>query len=313
MGTSISTINPNFRQKYKRKPVLILLEKNPAIKLLLVEGDSDDFYGRFLNQSVTLFPVTDSKEYGECYFSPNIQRLAKEYVKELVKRALKRESENTAIKYGKCYGLIDKDYDCIREDLESKYNNRLECTDYNDLETTLIYLDYDNIESKFIKDFNSDNDSFNILRTSIDYASQIGKLRRYREDKGSLLKNVKINFKKKEEDSDGYFSFLENDNFNIEKFIADIGKPNAQKLINAINQYKGNNLLYCRGHDIFDFITSFYKKKNKVRKEYKKYSVGDNKVLDMRKHYEAQMESYFNEEKLKETNIYTFISMINNS
>lgn len=321
MARSISNLNSAF-PKYKRKSVLLLLEKDSKLRFLLLEGESDLFYMNFVDSSINLFPITDSREYetGEIG-SERLQKNAKEYVKVVIEKQLLKEKNAPAIKYGKCYGLIDKDFD-FNETEKTKYEGRLECTDYSDLETTLLIFDYKNIEAKFLEDFKDssiDRKSFNVLKKSIEYASEIGKLRKLREDKRNLLKgkltnNIRIDFNYKENQTDGYYSLIKDKNdFNVMDYIGYVGKNNDTKnLIEEINKYTGNPLLYCRGHDIFNFIACFYKFNNKINIEKWKNYKGDIKILELRKDYEKKMEQFFDHEKFKETNIYSFFCRIKN-
>lgn len=271
MGISTSITNTKYRNNYKRKKVLLLLSKKSTIKILLVEGTSDSFYKYFINQNVILFPVTDSEEFiSKQFSSSDKEALAKKYVKILVKKAIEEENNNPPNTYGKCFGIIDKDYDSNRNNLRKKYGGRLECTDYNDLETTLIYLDYSNIDTYFMSTFKTWNQSVSPLQKAIENASIIGKMRQLRKDNectklnGKLTENVSIRFRDKQKNDIGYYNFIDN-NFDLNLnsyFGSSYNQEEINDLVNSIAGYKSSSLFYCRGHDVFDFLACFYRKTN---------------------------------------------------
>lgn len=325
MATSISRTNKANPNKYRKKiPILLRLEKDQNIKILLIEGESDLFYKKIFKEilgteSILLIPVTYSKEYELEEYKPEIPRKnAKEYVKALVEKQLTKEKNAPAIKYGKCFALIDRDFDFKEED-KQKYKGRLECTDYNDLETTLLEIDYGNIESKFKEDFNAEQHGmrdFNVLEESIKYAAEIGKLRKLRENKrdelnGNLTKSINLDFNSIERNTDGYFSFVNDVRFNIQKYIGYSDKSSeVQSLINEIAQFKECPISYCRGHDIFNFIACFYKFHNRIHLEKWKNYHGNIPVLELRLDYEDKMKVFFCLEKFKDTKIYDFFEKI---
>ena len=328
MATSISRTNKANPNKYRKKiPVLLRLEKDQNTKILLIEGESDLFYEKIFkeflgNEAICLCPVTDSKEYNREDFKSEIFRKdAKKYVEAIVRKQLTKEKEAPAIKYGKCYGLIDRDFD-FKEEEKKNYEGRLEFTDCNDLETTLLSFDYENIESKFKKDFNGeqhDGEGFNVLGKSIEYAAEIGKLRKLRENKrdklkGKLTKNIILDFKSIENNTDAYSSLLDNNKyFNIHNYIGYSDKSaEVQSLMNEIAQFSETKLSYCRGHDIFNFVACFYKLDDRIHIERLDGRHGEIKVLEIRKDYEEQMENYFCLEKFKNTKIYSFFEKIVN-
>ena len=238
-----------------------------------------------------------------------------------MEKQLVKEKEAPAIKYGKCYGLIDKDFDFREEDKE-KYEGRLECTDCNDLETTLLFYDYEGIESKFKEDFNEselDSEDFDVLGKAVEYAAEIGKLRKLRENKrdklkGQLTKSIRLDFKSIENQTDGYFSLINNYKyFKIQDYIGYKDKPDEVKsLMDEIAQYFGSQLSFCRGHDIFNFIACFYKLYDRIHIERLNNRHGEIRVLEIRKDYEEQMENFFCLEKFKDTKIYSFFEKILN-
>lgn len=298
--------------KKTKKSVLMFLEI-PSTKFLIVEGDGDEvFYSNYINRERIII-VDKTKDYingDPDYKGP--KNNAKSFVQFLVDKHLKRVKENTAIPYGKCFGIIDKDFDGIDFKQYPHLGKSLITTDERDLETTLLKHDYNHLKDFFSKDFNTDNSNIDILGKAISNASQIGKLRKLREDQrktlhGKLTKEISINFKAKEPDDIGYLPFVtENLDFAFDSYVG-IQYSNEQisKLKNPLKTYTKPSLFYCRGHDIFDFIACFYKKQNKLRPVHTSKGTS---ILKIRGIFEDLLREYFDDSEFKSSSpMYQFI------
>lgn len=330
MGTSFSTINSRskiFNNPLIKKSIFLLLEKS-STKILLVEGSGDiPFYSKYTNSAVTISEVTKTKDYkfpDQTLQYNDGSKTAKKYVQFLINEYKKKVKTNTAINYGSCYGIVDKDFDGINTAKYPHMENNIICTDQRDLETTLIYFGHKIVENRFYCDFNYDCGTFNVLQESINEASKIGKLRLLREKnkkqfhgKSYLTDNFPIDFKAKETcgealGKDGYLTFIQNGKFDLSAFLGYPDKQNQiNKILSTINNYNDNNLAYCRGHDIFNFVACFYKLANKIKPEYLCNKYGINKITNIRGHYEELLkESFFDEPAFKAgSQIYRFLQI----
>ena len=250
----------NFSDKnklnIKPKSVFIRLQKT-STKLLIVEGDGDvEFYGKYvLPEEIVCIDNTNDYINGDPdYKGP--KNNAKSFVQFLVDKHLKRVKENTAITYGKCFGIIDKDFDGIDFKQYPHLGKSLITTDERDLETTLLKHDYNHLKELFSEDFNTDNSSIVILEKAINNASQIGKLRKLREDQrktlhGKLTKDISINFKAKEPDDIGYLPFVTEDlDFAFDSYVGtQYSKEQISKLkkLKPFHTSKGSSILKIRG------------------------------------------------------------------
>ena len=92
-----------------------------------------------------------------------------------------------------------------------------------------------------------------------------------------------------------------------------LGYTNKQEeiksIFSTIEKYNDENLTYCRGHDIFDFIASYYKIANKINPKYLNNTCGINKITNIRGHYENLLkEEFFDESSFKaQSQIYSFL------
>lgn len=328
MGISTSTINSSYKiynNPLIKKSIFLLLQKSTT-KILLVEGDGDvPFYSKYINSSVTISEVTKTKDYK--FPEPSLkysdgQKTAKKYVQFLVNEHKKKVKINNAIKYGSCYGIVDQDFDGLNTFKYSYMGKNIICTDQRDLETTLISFGKKIVENRFYCDYNYDCGTFNVLQESINEASKIGKLRLLREKNKKqfhgnsyLTNNFPIDFNVKEtcgesSGNDGYFIFIKNGKFDLPSYLGYPDKQNQiNKILSTIKNYNKNNLSYCRGHDIFNFVTCFYKLANKIKPEYLSNSCGINKITNIRGHYEELLkESFFDEPAFKAgSQIYRFL------
>lgn len=307
-------LNSSDKNKLNKQPrsVFILLAKS-STKLLIVEGDGDEqFYKNYINPKHIIY-IDNTKEYINA--DPDYKGRkdnAKSFVQFLVDKHLKTVKENPAKTYGKCFGIIDNDFDGIDSERYPNLGKNLITTDARDLETTLLKYDYNHLKEFFSKDFNTDNSNIDILGKAISNASQIGKLRKLREDQrktlhGKLTKDISINFKAKEPDDIGYLPFVtENLDFAFDSYVG-IQYSNEQisKLKNPLKTYTKPSLFYCRGHDIFDFIACFYKKQNKLRPVHTSKGTS---ILKIRGIFEDLLREYFDDSEFKSSSpMYQFI------
>ena len=313
-------LNSSDKNRWNKKPKSIfMLLTVSSTKLLIVEGASDEkFYSNYIN-SKKVYPVDNTKEYinGDPDYKGK-KNNAKSFVQFLVNNHLKRVKENPAITYGKCFGIIDKDYDGIDFEQYPHLGKNLITTDERDLETTLLKHDYNHLkEELFSEDFNTDNSSIDILEKAINNASQIGKLRQLRADQqknskrkksnGYLIKDISISFKTKEPDDIGYLPFVtENLDFDFNAYVGtEYSKEQIAELQNRLKDYTEPSLFYCRGHDIFDFIACFYKKQNKLGPEHTSKWTS---ILQIRRVFEDKLREYFDDSEFKSSSpMYQFI------
>lgn len=307
-------LNSSDKNKLNKKPksVLMFLEI-PSTKFLIVEGDGDEkFYSNYIS-SEEVYPVDKTKEYIKGDPDYKEEKLnAKSFVQFLVDKHLKTVKENPAITYGKCFGIIDNDFDGIDSERYPNLGKNLITTDARDLETTLLKYDYNHLKDFFSEDFNTDNSGIDILEKAINNASQIGKLRKLREDQrktlhGKLTKDISINFKAKEPDDIGYLPFVtENLDFAFDSYVGiQYSKEQISKLKNPLKIYTKPSLFYCRGHDIFDFIACFYKKQNKLRPA---HTSKGSSILKIRGIFEDLLREKFNDAEFKSSSpMYQFI------
>ncbi|MBR0099758.1 MAG: DUF4435 domain-containing protein [Treponema sp.] len=307
-------LNSSDKNKLNKKPksVFIRLQES-STKLLIVEGDGDEkFYSNYIN-SEEVCPVDKTKEYIKGDPDYKEEKLnAKSFVQFLVDKHLKRVKENPAITYGKCFGIIDNDFDGIDSDKYPDLGKNLITTDARDLETTLLKHDYNHLKELFSEDFNTDNSSIDIHEKAINNAAQIGKLRKLREDQrktlhGKLTKDISINFKAKEPDDIGYLPFVTEDlDFAFDSYVGtQYSKEQISKLKNPLKTYTKPSLFYCRGHDIFDFIACFYTKQKKLKPV---HTSKGRSILKIRGVFEDKLREYFDDSEFKSSSpMYQFI------
>ena len=302
-------INPsvNSSPKGRYKSIFIRLQKKDE-KLLIIEGSGDlDFYSKYCKKDKIVI-VDETKEYenGDPDYKGNT-KTAREYILFLVDKHQKTVKKNPDVEYGKCYGIIDKDFNRIDTCKYSNLGNNLITTDGRDLETTLIMYDSKNIKNTFMKDFNTGSKGVSIMFKAIKNASQIGKIRALRYDKSKKLK-IFINFKIREQESQGYYKYIDDKlNFNLNDYLKECSLKQEQidKILKSIKAYNEPALFYCRGHDIFDFISGFYKKANKLSFK------GQYNYLMIRDTYEKMLINVFNDTAFKKKSpMYDFIKNI---
>ena len=307
-------LDSSVKNKLNQKPksVFMFLEI-PSTKFLIVEGDGDEvFYSNYIKRERIII-IDKTKEYingDPDYKGP--KNNAKSFVQFLVDKHLKIVKENPGITYGKCFGIIDKDFDGIDFKQYPHLGKSLITTDERDLETTLLKHDYNHLKDFFSKDFNTDNSNIDILDKAINNASQIGKLRKLREDQrktlhGKLTKDISINFKAKEPDDIGYLPFVTEDlDFAFDSYVGtQYSKEQISKLKNPLKTYTKPSFFYCRGHDIFDFIACFYKKQNKLRPVHTRKGTS---ILKIRGVFEDLLREYFDDSEFKSSSpMYQFI------
>ena len=307
-------LNSSDKNKWNKKPrsVFILLAI-PSTKLLIVEGDGDEqFYKNYINPKQIIY-IDNTKEYinGDPDYKGRKDN-AKSFVQFLVDKHQKRVKENPHITYGNCFGIIDKDFNGIDVEQYPNLGKNLITTDARDLETTLLKHDYNHLKEFFSEDFNTDNTSIDILEKAINNASQIGKLRKLREDQrktlhGKLTKDISINFKDKEPDDVGYLPFVtENLDFTFNSYVGtQYSKEQILKLQKPLKTYTKPSLFYCRGHDIFDFIACFYKKQNKLKPVHTSKGTS---ILKIRGVFEDKLRECFDDSEFKSSSpMYKFI------
>lgn len=280
---------------------------------LLVEGKSDKFYSKFLKyylgdkESPIKFHYLGEKDKKfplPKKFEKNCKGAVIDYVE-------KNKPNNKTGKTNYIVGIVDKDF----ENPESiVIQNYLECTDLNDLETTLMFFDYKAIENYF-KEESGDPQ---IINRAINNAYELGKIRRVlpkirKELKQTDEKIPNELLKTYEITSNGYSNFTYKYISEIEDILRDMNL--SDEIINILKKecekLSGEEKIkFCRGHDIFDFVTSFFKDKKISENPAGKYMYTTKSVKEQRKEYEEKLESEFNLKKFKESRIFEFLKYL---
>ena len=304
MATNISRISIPFKSLEDKRNINtkgintnILSHKDTSSIDCLVEGEGDLFYKTVykkkifhkskkninfyaINQNNPKYPVP--KEY-ENYFRGAIEHFVKNH-----------NNKNTVT----ISGIIDRDFD---DPIDITIQGRLECTDGNDLETTKIIFDYDNIKSAVSSYFNNEN----IFDECIKLAATIGKVR-------YIIKNNKKeihykSFKEFEKETNYYYEFFKNQSITTDKILSALDiKPKTafSSLQNQINSLSGADISYCRGHDIFNFIGCYKKLFSRNTPSESIYS----DINKNRQKYENTLLKNFLLDKFSSSRIFTFLN-----
>lgn len=328
-------INPTAKRQSFSNNVSKQAVSHEAKKIILfVEGETDvKFYKslKILNEKkINIQEIERKKQYliRNCNYVKG-----KRAVLALINDRIEKIQNNNSL--SPYYGIVDKDYDgLLIKEFPKVTRKYVIMTDANDLETTLLMLDMQNIKQQLYRD----NISSFLLNLSIEYAAYIGKLRKLRQDRndnipnnnGFLEKGVKIHFTDKEEISigitplysyrlnlNGYYKFLDNEMiFDTDLFFENKTSNSIRKINKTIAKYNGNSLSYCRGHDIFDFFAVLTYRFGLVKKDlfdniYKRKLSNELSIIELRSEYEEIIKSYFNPVSFKQSNMYHFFIMLN--
>lgn len=307
MAQSISIIN-KYNQGIKGV-CNSSVQLRPAKQILIVEGKNDtDFYRKYITLNKTNIKSYHKDETflaSKFGFKGKID--AKKFIIELIKANINNKAINNGPKYTDCFGIVDRDYDDLK-----LYNNPKICkflieTDGHDLETTLLKYDYENIKNQFDNDFNGGTQNKNsIFEQAIINASIIGKMRQLKKDnektplRGKLTNNIAITFKEREQfgsdkQEDCYYSFVDSNLvLNINTYLGNkYNNTQIDELQSLLNLYTDKSLTYCRGHDVFNFLACFYKKRKLVSK-LTAYT-GVIKNMQLRDECEKKLITYFDD------------------
>lgn len=296
---------------------------------LYVEGESDANFYRSLNildETKIYLLFIDSKE--AYYFRGNNKKKGKEAVLEFILEQLEKTKTNTSLKPH--YGIVDRDYDGFKnsKNINPEVENYIALTDGRDLETTLLQLDFSNIEQKFIEDSNCTT----ILKQAIENASFIGKLRDLKSKHKKQVTGIKFTSLEEEKAGivsiddykltlDGYYKFIDeksmiNESDLLQNIVLKNDIPEIKKMVSNCNR---TNLSYCRGHDIFDFITIQYYRLGNVNMNYlddiriqQNGFKKETEITKLRSCYEKQMEKFFDKKTFVYSNLYQFFVKLNN-
>lgn len=266
---------------------------------LLLEGKSDRFYEQYIkyfcnnnkiksNISIVLmgnnsnpnFPIP--AEYRK-YMRGAIEYYVNEH-KPLASECIPQKP-NTI-------GIIDRDFD--RPD-DITIEHYLECTDGNDLETTLLLFDYTGME----KIFSEETHNKDILQNSITNAFQLGKIRYAIKHLNDYNKQKNIskkiyNIKSFENESNGYYGYSKETPININTIIDKLHIYSNDKkfILNIINNLSENcPLMMCRGHDVFNFVACYYADILSEKNPDNTYAY--HQILQQRKKYEKMLEEHY--------------------
>ena len=280
----------------------IMTHKEPECIDCLVEGEGDLFYKKVYKKKISKRPNKNINFYAINQENPKypVPKEFEDYFRGAIEDFVKNHNNKTTVTIT---GIIDRDFDNPND---ITIPGKLECTDGNDLETTKILFDYDNIKSAVSSYVNDEN----IFDECIKLAATIGKVRYIIKKNRKQLSYKPL--KKLEIKTNYFYDLFKNNTITTDYILSYLEiKPKSclSSLKEQINNLQGADIFYCRGHDIFNLIGC-----------YKKYLTSNtpsncfySDVYKNRRKSEDSILSYFTLDKFCSSRIFSFLQNIDSN